>query len=555
MKRLLMFFCLSLFLLGSTKSFSIIQEKPEDKKAGQLMATPIRDLSSEGVAISPKMQLDEFKVISESRDSEHPVMLIYGRVQVRDNKGNPLTDIKTSEITIVEQEREVHPISLTPYNDPLAIIFLVDDSGSMKGEPMECSKGAIRNFSRGLSSKDKIAVIAFNEKETVVHSLSSTDGLDTNVSKLEARGKTTELFRALQSAIDLASAGEATMRYAIVVLSDGRDEGKAFTMNDVIEHAMRSNIPIYSIGIGYKNRAYLTHLERISQKTGGLYIESSNPKDIDGISDRILQYLKKWSVMRWTTLLPGDLEKKIEVRFLRGDIQAKAEGLVPSFERPRVFVPLWKQPLILSGGVLAIVILGIGIWFVMVNRKKERDLLELRIHQAREEERRIAAEAESSRTRAQNEDMRVRMSQQSELLERKCSKCGRIMDTTWSECFFCANEAKRSTSLNRKDIPIYRNAFVRFLNGPRIGEKVGLPWHGEMTIGAGSDNVLRIEEATVSGRHVKITGREGRFFIEDLHSTNGTLVGEESLAPNSLYHLSDGVRVKTGKIQFVFEGE
>ena len=46
----------------------------------------------------------------------------------------------------------------------------------------------------------------------------------------------------------------------------------------------------------------------------------------------------------------------------------------------------------------------------------------------------------------------------------------------------------------------------------------------ELTIGRKGDNDLSIEDPSVSGRHAKIVKIQSVFFVEDLRSTNGTLV-------------------------------
>ena len=55
---------------------------------------------------------------------------------------------------------------------------------------------------------------------------------------------------------------------------------------------------------------------------------------------------------------------------------------------------------------------------------------------------------------------------------------------------------------------------------------------------------LELAEHTVSRRHARIARRNNRFFVEDLHSFNGTYVGTERLAPGAARLLCEGDEVR-----------
>jgi predicted component of type VI protein secretion system len=55
-------------------------------------------------------------------------------------------------------------------------------------------------------------------------------------------------------------------------------------------------------------------------------------------------------------------------------------------------------------------------------------------------------------------------------------------------------------------------------------------------------------EAKVSRRHARITLRDGRYFLEDMGSTNGTFVNRgKRLLPGQLQPLLDGDEIIVGK--------
>ncbi|MHB0855992.1 MAG: double zinc ribbon domain-containing protein [Anaerolineae bacterium] len=60
------------------------------------------------------------------------------------------------------------------------------------------------------------------------------------------------------------------------------------------------------------------------------------------------------------------------------------------------------------------------------------------------------------------------------------------------------------------------------------------------------------EEGGVSRRHFRILSSNGGYTIEDLNSTNFTLVNRERLQPGSSRTLSDGDEIRAGRVRLVF---
>lgn len=75
----------------------------------------------------------------------------------------------------------------------------------------------------------------------------------------------------------------------------------------------------------------------------------------------------------------------------------------------------------------------------------------------------------------------------------------------------------------------------------------------EITIGRNLKNDLQIDNLAVSNFHARIERAQDKYFIEDLHSTNGTFVNEEKIAK---CELQDGDIAGIGKhsLTFLLEG-
>jgi hypothetical protein len=81
------------------------------------------------------------------------------------------------------------------------------------------------------------------------------------------------------------------------------------------------------------------------------------------------------------------------------------------------------------------------------------------------------------------------------------------------------------------------------------GERFDL--FGGLSIGRSSDADVRIEDRYASGLHARIYARRGHFILEDMNSTNGTLLNDAELAGEA--ELVPGDVIRIGDTEFRFE--
>ena len=70
-----------------------------------------------------------------------------------------------------------------------------------------------------------------------------------------------------------------------------------------------------------------------------------------------------------------------------------------------------------------------------------------------------------------------------------------------------------------------------------------------VTIGRKPHNDIPIDNLAISGEHAAITTFNGDAFIEDLGSTNGTLVNKQPIAKHALHH---GDEIEIGKYRLKY---
>ena len=90
-------------------------------------------------------------------------------------------------------------------------------------------------------------------------------------------------------------------------------------------------------------------------------------------------------------------------------------------------------------------------------------------------------------------------------------------------------------------------AKLYIMNGPEKGRAFEV--RGDtVTIGRSLDNDVQIKDLTVSRNHLKITKKEGKFFIRDLGSANGTYIKGQQIKPEIEVEIKEGLPFAVGRI-------
>lgn len=84
-----------------------------------------------------------------------------------------------------------------------------------------------------------------------------------------------------------------------------------------------------------------------------------------------------------------------------------------------------------------------------------------------------------------------------------------------------------------------------------IGTRI-LPKDKPLVLGRGKDVDLLVPNLSVSRRHAKVYFRKGKWYLEDIGSTNGTFFGGERITVCILTH---GKTVQLARVAMLFDGE
>jgi pSer/pThr/pTyr-binding forkhead associated (FHA) protein len=87
--------------------------------------------------------------------------------------------------------------------------------------------------------------------------------------------------------------------------------------------------------------------------------------------------------------------------------------------------------------------------------------------------------------------------------------------------------------------------------GLAAGERFDLI--GGLSIGRSGEADVRIEDRYASGLHARIFSRDGRTYLEDMSSTNGTMLNDATVSGEA--ELIDGDVVRIGDTEFRYEAQ
>ena len=231
---------------------------------------------------------------------------------VRSKTGEIIRELAKDDFSILENGRPQTIRFFSQESDlPLTIGLMVDTSMS-QGKVLNAERGASFRFLDQVlrENKDKVFIMQFDMAIRLRQNLtSSRKDLDESLAYVDTPSRRelylpSEKGTVLYDAVLEASNGvmkDRTGRKALIVMSDGVDEGSENTLEAAIEAAQRNDTLVYSIlfadpsfyggGLGHSNSGK-NALMRLAKQTGGSFFEVTKKRSIDDIFGVIEQELR-----------------------------------------------------------------------------------------------------------------------------------------------------------------------------------------------------------------------------------------------------------------------
>ena len=191
-------------------------------------------------------------------------------VRVETPGRSPL-ELSTSDFIVLEDGAPQQIVGVEKTAElPLAIGLMIDTSGSMV-ERFETALEAAGEFVDGLLrlAHDKAFIMCFADLPIVVQGFTNDVQQLRDSMALVFRGRYTKLYDSIVEAARQFDGQEG--RRALVLLTDGRDQGSTMDLRNAIAAAQRANIAIYPVAVELPVR-FLSErwvLSTLAEQTGG----------------------------------------------------------------------------------------------------------------------------------------------------------------------------------------------------------------------------------------------------------------------------------------------
>jgi VWFA-related protein len=304
---------------------------------------PSPDAPPQGPAGDPN-QDDQQQPVATLKVNVNLVSLYF---TVHDKHGALIPHLTKDDFNILEDKAPQKIKNFAAENDqPLTLGILLDTSGSQENVlPLEQQAGAAF-LSRVLRSKDEAFLISFDVNVDLLsdytsnaHALSrAMDKAQINVGTGGGGGMPSGTPRGtlLYDAVYLATHDklqQETGRKAIIILTDGEDQGSMEKPQGAIEAAQKSNCIVYVLLIadrGFYGRGVYTMgytgdaaMRKMAEETGGRVIDvGNNGKKMEAAFAQIEEELRTQYVASYTPT-----NDKLDGSYRKIDVECKGDGL------------------------------------------------------------------------------------------------------------------------------------------------------------------------------------------------------------------------------------
>ncbi|MEW6757028.1 MAG: FHA domain-containing protein [Acidobacteriota bacterium] len=395
---------------------------------------------------------------------------------------------------------------------------LVDTSRSIPPAQFDAAKGLVAEALPSLLARGPVALYAFNDEAVqVVDFTQDLGALAEGLRSLRPGGRFTLLHDCVFTAVRAIQAKGS--EGVVLLVSDGRDENSAVTLEDGASRAAEAHVAVVAVGVG---AAEERTLRRMAALTGGRYAGRA-----EGLSSRDLGASFEAAS---SSLVP------VKVPEPPPPPRPAPEEDRPSPKPAPDTRLLWFVVLAAAVGLLALAAIAAAV-FLLLRRTSPPP-------------------------------------------ERVCDQCGRELKMWENECPDCLasklaitkpgdeTQSPAASSVPEIDPALLQKApssemldhtlvldevpvlvLRRGNNPPRAFQ---IPSGQVVSVGRDKINTISVADQTLSAQHFRIVPKEGGFYLVDLKSTNGTYLNGERVTLKELK--PDGV-IHAGQCDFTFRLE
>jgi Ca-activated chloride channel homolog len=274
--------------------------------ASRIMPTIIPPSTRSGHDIQITVEIDAGVPISNINSPSHQIRVEHEETLVRVLLGEgdtiPNKDLilryqvsgdRTQATVLTQSDTRgghfvLYLIPAVDYSDheivPKDVVFLIDTSGSQKGDPFRKSQELMRRFIQGLNPQDTFTILDFSDITTQLSAkpLANTPQNRikalTYINQLKANGGT-YLLNGIRAVLNFPAAPEGRLR-SIVLLTDGYIGNESEILAEVKQYLKPGN-RLYSFGVGSSpNRFLLNRIAELGRGTSRIVRQDESTQEV-----------------------------------------------------------------------------------------------------------------------------------------------------------------------------------------------------------------------------------------------------------------------------------
>jgi VWFA-related protein len=218
------------------------------------------------------------------------VEVVQVTVTITDDAGRFIDGVPRPAFRIFEDGKPQTVSYFSSAEVPLELVVAVDISGSMT-TVMPKLKAAVKKFLAAVPARHEVTLLGFNDTVFAL-TRKTTDPAERvrAVDRLAPWGATA-LYDVIVRGVDML--GRRSGRKALVIFSDGEDQGSHVAIEDVERRLQASDVTLYMIaqGRGITQEYLKTAMQRLTRPTGGRTLTTDSIEALEGAFAELLDEL------------------------------------------------------------------------------------------------------------------------------------------------------------------------------------------------------------------------------------------------------------------------
>ncbi len=264
--------------------------------------------SSENTSIQPRRKPDSKEPAMPSANLRVDTNLVLVPTTVNDEFNRPVTGLEKDNFRVFDNNIEQPITSFSSDDEPIALGFIFDTSGSMTGT-LPGGRAAASEFLKMSNPEDEFFLVEFDNKPRLVIPLSSnTSEIGLEVAMTKAQGSTALIDGLFMGIHEIHKSKKA--KKALVLISDGGENHSRYSPGEIKRVVKESDVLIYTVALSGEfnpdSAAGLEMMTGISELSGAHMFYVGGGNGLSDIAEKIGIELRNRYVLGYT---PHDQER------------------------------------------------------------------------------------------------------------------------------------------------------------------------------------------------------------------------------------------------------